>query len=49
MSYDDALQMIRKADTERDLGIKTYCLVYLDCLTVDEAVQKLMKNTVSGG
>ena len=42
MNYNEALQMIRAAATERDLGIKTYCLVYLNCLTVDEAIEKLL-------
>lgn len=46
MTYDQALQMIREAAAERELGIKTYCLVYLDCLTVTEAVEKLMAQPV---
>lgn len=45
MTYEACLQMIQKAADERKLGIKTYCLLYLECLTVPEAVEKLMAAT----
>lgn len=42
MTYDEALADIRATAAKYDLGISTFCLVYLNCETVPEAVEKLL-------
>jgi hypothetical protein len=42
--YDCLLSDLRKLADAAGLGIKTYCLVYLGCETVPEAIQKLAAN-----
>ena len=41
MTYQSALEQIKVAAMQRRLGIKTYCLIWLGCATVPEAVAKL--------
>jgi uncharacterized Fe-S cluster-containing MiaB family protein len=41
MSYNEALEKLKELAHEAGLGIKTFCLVYLNCLTVPEAIEKL--------
>lgn len=43
MNYDEALARIRELAFEAGLGIKTFCLVFLNCETVPEAVELVRK------
>jgi hypothetical protein len=44
MTYDEALSKLRELSAEAGLGIKTFCLVFLNCETVPEAVEKIRRN-----
>jgi hypothetical protein len=43
MTYDEALSVLNELAAHHGLRIKTYCLVYLNCLTVPEAAQKIIE------
>jgi hypothetical protein len=44
MDYAKALAKLRELADEAGLGIKTFCLVFLDCETVPEAVAKVQRS-----
>ncbi len=45
VNYDEVLSQLRALADEAGLGIKTFCLVFLGCETVPEAVALIQRGS----